>query len=100
MQTALFRCRGIVRVVVPLRRLVEQRHGCNGAVRRRRGAALLTLGHIGPVPRCADSKGDERFESAFLQRRVLCEPEFSRDRSSGPIDGVGDFTAGVGISEG
>jgi hypothetical protein len=32
--------------------LVEQQYGSNGAVRRRRGAALLlTLGDIGPMPR-------------------------------------------------
>jgi hypothetical protein len=36
---------------VPPRRLVEQQYGCNGAVRRRRGAALLMLGDIGPMPR-------------------------------------------------
>ena len=34
-------------------------------------------------------KAPYKFESAFLQRRVICEPEFSRDRSLGLIDGVG-----------
>jgi hypothetical protein len=47
--TVLFPCRGIVSVVVPPRRLVEQQYGCKGAVRRRRAVALLTL--IGAVAR-------------------------------------------------
>jgi hypothetical protein len=31
---------------------------------------MLAVGDIGPVPRCATLKWDQRFESAFLQRRV------------------------------
>jgi hypothetical protein len=34
---------------------------------------MLAVGDIGPVPRCATLKWDQRFESAFLQRRV-CKP--------------------------
>jgi hypothetical protein len=46
--------------------LVEQQYGCNGAVRRRRAAALLTLGDIGPVAPAVvlTLKWDQRFESA------------------------------------
>src|ERR1700750_3194396 len=31
---------------------------------------MLAVGDIGPVPRCATLKWDQRFESAFLQRGV------------------------------
>jgi hypothetical protein len=39
--------------------MVEQQYGCNGAVRRRRAAALLTLGdnRAGAARGCADSRG-------------------------------------------
>jgi hypothetical protein len=64
---------------VPPRRLVEQQYGCNGrcsATARSRGADARRYRGGGAV--VLTLKWDQRFESAFLQRRV-CKPSVPRE---------------------